>query len=429
MEIFSAGGQEYLVVRFDTQHYTNINLWELGKYKVTFTDEEGTAYLKDNPECGILILEEAEADEFFRKPLLKDVDAFRKKNYLINHVYLFYQGTGQDDYIDAYLQRVPPYVTLIQSHTAPYNLIHNWTRSYSENHSLLEFNLKFYNKQYALTDLKLDKKFLCYAGKPRVPRLMIFKMLMDNNFGENSYYSFGAEYIKRFKRYMSEDQYKHILSQDGFEEYKGRLEIDFLPSRRPTLTKQEIKDFRDMHSFLPARVLPNLKEEDYYYDPYFILPDPAVYKRIFLDLVLETFNHRGVVQEAIYYNINFFTEKIFKPNLALRPYMVLGNRNYLRDLKRLFGFKSFDKYWDESYDEKHDVRKSVKVIEDNMRYLNSRSLPQLQNKLGDMQEILVHNNIKAFEYLNGGEAWKKVMKKWLAGDVPSWTGRQQFSPI
>ena len=35
--------------------------------------------------------------------------------------------------------------------------------------------------------------------------------------------------------------------------------------------------------------------------------------------------------------------------------MVLANKGYLRDLKRLFGFKSFEYYWDESYDEKDDI--------------------------------------------------------------------------
>lgn len=433
MEIFKAGGKEFLVVRFTTQHYTNLNVWKLGKYTPQFTDADGIEYLRKNPSTGILVLEEAEADEFFRKPLIVELERLRDKHYLSNRAYILYQGTGQDNYMPEYLKRVPKWVTFIRSHTAPYNLITNWSKSYSDNHKTLDETKLFYTPQNMLKEINFERKFLIYSGKPRVPRLMMLKMLQESNLLKESYYSFGSDYIKRFKKYMTEDQFADILSQDGFEDYKGKLEIDFLPSRRPTLSKKEIKSFVEISKFLPLRVLPakegEIYHEDYYYDPYFILPDPKLYKAIFLDVVLETFSHRGCVEEPIYHDINFFTEKIFKPVLALRPFIVLANRGYLKSLKELFGFKTFDKFWDESYDDKKDIRTAIKIIEDNLRMLNSLGNRKLEIMLYDMKDILIHNNKQAFNYLNSGEPWKKVMKAWLAGEGTSWTGRQELSPI
>lgn len=428
-EIFKTLNKEFLVVRFTIQHYNYINLYETGKYIPTITDEKGIKYLQSNPDTGILILEESEADEFFRQPLLIELAKFRKANNLNNHSYIFYQGTGQEVYMDGYLPRIPKWITFIQSHTAPYNLINNWSKTYSDNHTTLPENINNYKTETTLNNVTLRKKFNIYAGKPRVPRLMVLDMLIRNDYLVNSYYSFGKEYIKRFEKYMTEEQFKDILAQSGFENYKGKLEIDFLTNRTPTLTKKETKYYTELGKMLPVKNLPRKENDDYYYDDYFILPDPILYRSIFLDLVLETFNHRGCVKEPIYHNINFFTEKIFKPTLASRPFMVLANKGYLRDLKRLFGFKSFEYYWDESYDEKDDIRDAIKIIESNMRRLNNLPLGKLTKMLQDMRGILEHNNRTAYKFLTQGEAWKKVMKDYCAGKGVSWTGTQNFSSI
>jgi hypothetical protein len=45
----------------------------------------------------------------------------------------------------------------------------------------------------------------------------------------------------------------------------------------------------------------------------------------------------------------FFTEKTFKPILFLQPFLIHGNAGCLRELKEM-GFKTFDRWWDEDYD-------------------------------------------------------------------------------
>ena len=98
-------------------------------------------------------------------------------------------------------------------------------------------------------------------------------------------------------------------------------------------------------------------------------------------------------------------------------------------MKELFGFKTFDKFWDESYDSKHDIRDAINIIEDNMRMLDNLGYRKLEVMLYDMKDILIHNNKQAFKYLTEGEMWKKVMKDYLNGKGVSWDGAQELSAI
>jgi len=181
---------------------------------------------------------------------------------------------------------------------------------------------------------------------------------------------------------------------------------------------------KKLQKLLPIKDVPYEEEKDYYYTPYFIIPDPKLYRECFLDFVLETFNHRGTYKGGIYQHTNFFTEKIFKPTLTCRPFMALGNKNYLRDLRDKFDFKTFGEYWDESYDEKDDIRDALPIMTDNLKYLNSKTLSQLENMLVDMKDILVHNNIKARAYLEGDEIWKENIKDFIEGKTESWVGKK-----
>lgn len=430
METWEYKGQKFVIVRFTIEHYTNINVYDLDMYTPFFGDEKTGEYLRNNPDAKILILEEAEADNFFRRPLLMEMWKYRSKFNFKNEVLIFFQGTGQENFIDEYLRRqVPPYFTFIQAHTAPYNLMHNWVKTYSQKHFTYEELEKDFKPEYSLSNLNLKKKFIVFAGKPRVPRLMVLGGLLDNKLLDSCYYNFGAEYVKRFKEYMDKKLVDQILEFNGHTEYEGRLEIDFIPNRNPTLTKDEQEYLRDLHRMLPIKDIPYDEVKDYYYTPNFIIPDPKLYKDVFLDFVLETFNHRGTYDDGIYGHINFFTEKIFKPTLTCRPFMVLGNKFYLRDLKEKFGFKTFDKFWDESYDEKDDIRDALPIMFENMKYLNSLSFNKLEEMLLQMRSILEHNNTKAREFLEGEEPWCNIMREYVDGKAKTWKGTRGNTAI
>lgn len=430
METWKYKGHEFLIVRFSIEHYTNVNVYHLGKYTPFFGDERTAKYLQSHPNTRILILEEAEADHFFRQPILNELWKYQAKYFFHNKVLIFFQGTGQENFINEYLRtRVPPQYTFVQAHTAPYNLIHNWVKSYSEKHFTYEELKDRFVPDYSFKNIKLKKRFLVFAGKPRIPRLMVLDRLVNHNLLDDCYYNFGTEYVKRFKEFMDDKLVDQVMEEYGHKEYKGRLEADFIPSRGPLLSKEEEDRLREVHKLTPLKDIPNDTDEDYYYTPNFIIPDPDLYKSIFLDFVLETFNHRGTYSDGLMSNINFFTEKIFKGPLTCRPFIVLGNRYYLRDLKEKFGFKSFNDYWDESYDEKEDVRDALDVIFKNLLYLKSLSFVELKEMLEDMKDILIHNNKVARKFLEGPEPWKQVMKDFVDGRSKTWTGKRGGIPI
>ena len=58
----------------------------------------------------------------------------------------------------------------------------------------------------------------------------------------------------------------------------------------------------------------------------------------------------SIVAETTFFNhLNQYTEKLCKPILAKRPFIVFAGQNYLKNLRNL-GFKTFDSIIDESYD-------------------------------------------------------------------------------
>lgn len=72
----------------------------------------------------------------------------------------------------------------------------------------------------------------------------------------------------------------------------------------------------------------------------FIVP-PQIYNQSYYSIVAET---------TTYDSYNHYTEKVAKPILARRPFVVFAGRNYLKNLKKL-GFQTFDTVIDESYDD------------------------------------------------------------------------------
>lgn len=86
------------------------------------------------------------------------------------------------------------------------------------------------------------------------------------------------------------------------------------------------------------------------------------------------YNHEGCRSdfflELVLENHSFTTEKSYKPMLLSLPAFYLGHRGTIKDLHNQ-GFKTFDKWWDESYDsyEFEDPRKVEAVLEEMKRIL------------------------------------------------------------
>ena len=98
--------------------------------------------------------------------------------------------------------------------------------------------------------------------------------------------------------------------------------------------------------------LPGIKEYPLYGKDHLIFEKP--YNVSAINLVSETNDNNTEI---------FMTEKIWKPILAGQPFLVHGNKNYLKKLREL-GFETYGRWFDESYDEISDRNKKIIKIYD-----------------------------------------------------------------
>lgn len=84
---------------------------------------------------------------------------------------------------------------------------------------------------------------------------------------------------------------------------------------------------------------------------------------------------------------SFYTEKIVKPILAERLFIVFSGQYYLRNLRGL-GFKTFDGIIDESYDDIEDFDERFKVACEQIKYLMTQSQEDI---LAKIRPITEHN--------------------------------------
>ena len=98
-----------------------------------------------------------------------------------------------------------------------------------------------------------------------------------------------------------------------------------------------------------------------------------------------------VVTETCYWEGKLhLTEKIFKPIVARQPFVLLGCTFNLRYL-RSYGFKTFDSWWDESYDVVIDPVARLQAVVRIVREISAMSDQDLESMLQGMQHVLDYN--------------------------------------
>ena len=174
-----------------------------------------------------------------------------------------------------------------------------------------------------------------------------------------------------------------------------------------------------------AKLLPITLEEHGRFPSFDLKPDTYwnkteriyfdVYRNSYYDLVTETILHIDMdtcmlpdfkmlpIKQNSKYSWErnvFFTEKLVRNFFNKRPFLLIGGAQSLKVLHNL-GFLTFDKIlFDESYDNILDPMKRLhKVLEENLRIVDSYNLQQLHNIVysSEMQSVLEHNFNRALE--------------------------------
>ena len=220
------------------------------------------------------------------------------------------------------------------------------------------FTWWMYNfKQLCVDENKFhpNKLFNCYNRRLRRHRATIMGLLYRADLLKNSIYSFGMP------------SHMKVSSYNNLENELTSNEIEFLNSIIGTSPDEKNLDTEN-----PAQDI-NLPH----------------YESTFLSLVSET-----LADDYL-----FFSEKTYKPILVKHPFILFAGTNQLMKLKE-FGFKTFDKWWDESYDSEPSVVNKCKKIINILLELNQLSTEQLKTMREEMLPILDHNRNLLLEILN-----------------------------
>lgn len=191
----------------------------------------------------------------------------------------------------------------------------------------------------------IDDKFLylSYARNPRHQRILLGAKLIQNNLLDRGRLSLGKwHYNKNIDDHIWPDGLDYLQKISD----KTPIEID--------------------------RIL------DYNLATDLTLID---YESTFLSIINETLSNEGTL---------FLSEKIFKPILVGHPFLVIGNVGTLKYLKEL-GYKTFDKWFDESYDKEKDFIKRVSMVVKEVEKFRFTGIERLREIREEMKEVLKHN--------------------------------------
>jgi len=204
-----------------------------------------------------------------------------------------------------------------------------------------------------------SKLFLTYNNSFHFHRLGLLEALHRNNLLDNSYHSFT----------LQKDTNPQVFK------YHSEL---FIKLNNNILTDE----FYKLLEKLPIKIENDYDEENYKGIDFKgqIMVDYH-YKNSFLSLVSETLYKKGTV---------YFSEKTFKPIYQCHPFILLSSKGSLKKLKDL-GYQTFDRWWDESYDECDDYIDRIEMICKILLDLNSKSHEELKQIKNEMKSILIDN--------------------------------------
>jgi hypothetical protein len=132
---------------------------------------------------------------------------------------------------------------------------------------------------------------------------------------------------------------------------------------------------------MPSMTISHRRSTDTEYHQHITRILDDVYKTTWVSLITESsyFDYEHSV---------FISEKTFKPIACMQPFIIVGSKHTLKYLRKL-GYRTFDGYIDESYDDLEDQERFLAVIS------ALEKIRQIEDKVSwieSMREILEHNH-------------------------------------
>jgi len=206
-----------------------------------------------------------------------------------------------------------------------------------------------------------SRRFVCLNLTPRPAKVFFLLRLLRDGLWDLGHVSFGG--LKRMGAVTNNDprgsMVRLLQAMDGFEDLFEALEpyIDRLDAMGEVL-----------------------------------LGDPSLIKHCNNDMPMSEYDDSWftVVTETEMQGPRRITEKPFKSLVNFQPSITLGNPGSLALIKE-FGFRTFEGYVDESYDEEPDRRRRFDMVYEEVRRLCALPEAELRRMEQDLAETLTFN--------------------------------------
>lgn len=139
----------------------------------------------------------------------------------------------------------------------------------------------------------------------------------------------------------------------------------------------------------------------------------AYKKEIYLD------SYIYIVTETNFEKDIFLTEKICNPMVVLQPFILFGAYGYLKYLRSL-GFKTFNGFINESYDDEYNDKKRYIMLCDEIKRLADLPLEELHNWYISIKDILIYNRNHLLTFAD-----KVMFKNNLENLAKEWVTKQK----
>lgn len=221
------------------------------------------------------------------------------------------------------------------------------------------------------------------------------------------------------------------LSCNIIDQHSGKHASDLVTDIMPAHHKDILRSLKNRQDKIAINISQDeIEMGDMNWAPYLLRGQ--YFKDVFCHIATETMFY----DDAIH-----LTEKSLRAFINLRPMILVGPAGSLKYL-RSYGFKTFENFWDESYDEEIDSNKRLDKIINLIVDLSKLSISDMRNMLFEMKDILIHNRNHFFlefpkiihdELLSNANNAIKIYKEtrpngWMLQRLSSFT-KKEFEKI
>jgi hypothetical protein len=211
----------------------------------------------------------------------------------------------------------------------------------------------------------LTTHYMCLLKRITKARFVLFHELVNFNLLDKGHVSFMFEQVGDSGRYTGIGQYREFAKSFVFKNYGWSSDLQ-----------------ERVEKILPYQNHSKLAITDNFCSSGGWITDSDLFASSFVNVIVETYLETP--GNAV------FTEKTFKTIYHRRPFFLLGSPNSLVELRNL-GFRTFDRWFDESYDWGPNPLARALKISSQIRKLCELSLPEIRTMLLEMKPIIEHN--------------------------------------